>query len=219
MKFGRLLLIGLSLVFAAQPSLAQTKSASELDRRVTAFLAKMRGQWHDMNVPQVDGQILHDIVLKHKYTRALEVGTSTGHSAIWIAWALSKTGGKLTTIEVDERRYREALANFKEAGVSDYIDARLADAHDLVPQLTGPFDFLFIDADKGWYTNYAKAIIPNLAPGGCISAHNISPPGRGRGMSGTAEYFAYMRSLPEFETSLLAESQNGVSVSYKKPRP
>jgi predicted O-methyltransferase YrrM len=207
------------VVFFACTGVGSTQSANNagLDQRVTAFLEKMRGQWRDMNVPHVDGQILYDIVMKNNYRRALEVGTSTGHSAIWIAWAMSKTGGKLVTIDIDERRYRQALANFKEAGVSEWVDARLADAHELVPQLKGPWDFVFIDADKDWYTNYAKAVIPKLLPGGCISAHNVPQPGRARrGMQGTAEYYEYMQSLPEFETSYVTQSQNGVAVSYKK---
>ena len=122
--------------------------SSNLDRRVREFLDRNRSNWHDLNVPEVDGRTLHDLVLKHKYTKALEIGTSTGHSGIWIAWALSKTGGRLITIDIDERRHKIALANFKEAGLSDYIDARLADAHELVPKLAGPFDFVFSDADK-----------------------------------------------------------------------
>lgn len=75
--------------------------------------------------------------MKHKFRRALEIGTSTGHSGVWIAWALSKTGGQLTTIEIDSERHRAALANFKEAGLASYIDARLGDAHQLVPALGG----------------------------------------------------------------------------------
>lgn len=220
MKLGRrIVFLPVVLLASVGVGFGQPAKNAELDQRVTAFLEKMRGQWRDMNVPQVDGKILHDIIVKNNYRHALEIGTSTGHSAIWIAWAMSKTGGKLVTVDIDERRYRQALANFKEAGVSDYIDARLADAHELVPQLEGPWDFVFIDADKDWYTDYAKAVIPKLAPGGCIAAHNVSQPGygrRGRGMSGTAEYYEYMRSLPEFESAVLAESQNGVAVSYKK---
>ncbi len=105
--------------------------------------------------------------------QALEIGTSTGHSGIWTAWALSKTGGKLITIDIDEGRHREAVANFKEAGVDRFIDARLADAHDLVPKLAGPFDFVFIDADKNWTLNYFKALLPKLASGGCFA--ELSP--------------------------------------------
>jgi len=88
--------------------------------------------------------------IKNKYKKAIDIGTSTGLSAIWIAWALSKTGGKLITIEIDEGRHKKALVNFEQAGLSKYIDARLADAHDLVKELKGPFDFVFSDADKNY---------------------------------------------------------------------
>ncbi len=190
-----------------------------MDQKVKKFLDKMKNRWRDLNVPEEDGKILYEIVLQNKYKRGLEIGTSTGHSAIWIAWALSKTGGKLITIEIDEGRYKQALANFKEAGLSEYIDARLADAHDLVNELSGPFDFVFIDADKDWYTNYAKALIPKLESGGCLTAHNVEEPGRrGYQMRGIEEYYEYMKSLPEFETTIHPKSQAGVAVSYKKAR-
>lgn len=58
------------------------------------FLDSHRGSWRDLNVPAADGQVLYDIIVEHGFTRALEIGTSTGHSAIWVAWALSRTGGK-----------------------------------------------------------------------------------------------------------------------------
>ena len=122
----------LMIGFAAPEARAQDADAQpDLDASVQAFLDAHRGQWHDANVPTADGQLLYDLVLGNGYTKALEIGTSTGHSAIWIAWALSKTGGKLITIEIDEGRYREAMENFEAAGLTDYIDARLADAHDL----------------------------------------------------------------------------------------
>src|SRR5918992_1672965 len=95
---------------------------ADLDARVEALLKKREGTWRDLNVPTADGRTLHRLIVENKYTRALEIGTSTGHSGIWMAWALSKTGGKLTTIEIDPERHRQALANFKEAGVSEYID-------------------------------------------------------------------------------------------------
>src|SRR5690606_40673365 len=73
--------------------------ASELDLRVERFLDSRKGTWRDLNVPEVDGRTLRDLIVKNGFKNALEIGTSTGHSAIWIAWGLSKTGGKLTTIE------------------------------------------------------------------------------------------------------------------------
>jgi predicted O-methyltransferase YrrM len=187
--------------------------AAALDARVQQFLASRRGQWHDMNVPDADGRTLHDIIVTHKYTRALEIGTSTGHSGIWIAWALSKTGGRLITIDIDEQRHREALANFEAAGVSKYVDARLGDAHAIVPALEGPFDFVFSDADKEWYRNYLDALLPKLQPGGCYVTHNVTP-GR-RGWNG--DYYEYLLKVPGVETTLDTKGA-GMSISYKRPR-
>ena len=144
-------LILIYLVTIYKPVYGQDQS---LDQQVQSFLDKNSRKWRDMNVPESDGKTLYDIILKNNYTKALEIGTSTGHSGVWIAWALSKTGGKLITIDISESRHREAVDNFKEAGLSDYIDARLADAHELVKELDGPFDFVFSDADKAWYKNY-----------------------------------------------------------------
>jgi len=188
----------------------------ELDKKVKAFLEENRYRWRDMNVPAIDGQLLYDIILDKGYTRALEIGTSTGHSAIWIAWALSKTGGKLITIELDEGRHKEALVNFKKAGLSGYIDARLANAHELVPGLEGPFDFVFSDADKNWYKNYFMAINPKLETGGCFTAHNISER-RSRFSYGQAEFLDYVKSLENYETTVNSAG-GGLSISYKKSK-
>jgi len=196
--------------FASAP--VELEKSEELDLKVRSFLDDHRYQWRDMNVPESDGEILYDIVAKNRYTRALEIGTSTGHSAIWIAWALSKTGGELITIEIDEGRYHQALKNFEEAGLSDYIDARLANAHELVPKLEGPFDFVFCDADKGWYKNYLIALLPKLEVGGCFTAHNVS----GRGMWGIREFLDHLDSLVNMETTIDRSSWSGISISYKK---
>jgi caffeoyl-CoA O-methyltransferase len=191
------------------------QAAQALDKKVQAYLDKHAGEWRDLNVPAADGKILYDLVLKNKYTRALEIGTSTGHSGIWIAWALSKTGGKLITVDIDETRHREALANFREAGLDAFIDARLADAHELVPALPGPFDFVFCDADKDWYKNYFVAVLPKLVVGGCFAAHNVSARMRGRGW-GSGDFVEHVLSLPFMETTFAEGSRSGLSVSYKR---
>jgi caffeoyl-CoA O-methyltransferase len=182
-----------------------------LDEKVRLFLESRKGTWHEWNVPYSDGKILYDLVLKNRYKKALEIGTSTGLSAIWIAWALSKTGGKLITIEIDDGRHKQALANFKEAGLSDYIDARLADAHALVEKLKGPFDFVFSDADKDWYKNYFTALAPKLEVGGCFTAHNA----KNSGMEGITEFIEYVKGLPNFKTTIDTTSSAGISISYK----
>jgi len=192
---------------------AREKSGAEkLDDRVKAFLQKHRSDWHNLNVPYRDGLFLYDLIIEHNYTQALEIGTSTGHSAIWIAWALSKTGGKLITIEIDEERHAEALANFKEAGVDSIIDARLADAHALVKELDGPFDFVFSDADKEWYTQYFKDCASKMMVGGCFTAHNITM----RSWPGITEFVNYIQGRPDFESTIEDSRTSGISISYKK---
>ena len=183
----------------------------DLDDRVRAFLDSHRNQWVDLNIPEVDGMVLYDLIVKNNYKRAIDIGTSTGHSAIWMAWALSKTGGKLITIEIDEERHRKALANFKAAGLSDYIDARLADAHDLVEELEGPFDFVFCDADKEWYKNYFISLAPKLKVGGCFTAHNVLA----THWKGISEFLNYVQGLPNFKTTINRSSSAGISISYK----
>lgn len=208
MKFARLAVFALAAALTAPVAGAPIQ---DLDAKVQSFLDRRRSQWRDMNVPEADGRTLYDLVLKNGYTKALEIGTSTGHSAVWIAWALSKTGGKLITIEIDEGRYRQALANFAEAGLSEYIDARLADAHELVPQLEGPFDFVFSDADKDWYKRYLEAVLPKLEVGGCFTAHNVS-----MRMRGIQEFLDYLESLPQLETTIERSSGSGLSISFRR---
>jgi predicted O-methyltransferase YrrM len=196
----------------AQESLKENPKDSALDKKVKAFLRSHAGKWRDLNIPVSDGEILHKIIVEHGYKQGLEIGTSTGHSAVWIAWAFSKTGGKLITIEIDESRHKEALANFQEAGLTQYIDARLGDAHELVKVQEGPFDFVFSDADKGWYTNYFKDVSPKLKSGGCFTAHNVTS--ATRGMSGTTAYLQYVQSLRDFTTTVDLTG-GGIAISYK----
>ncbi len=203
---------GTILMISAITVQGQTnKSQQALDDRVKNFLDANRNNWHDMNVPGEDGQALYDLIIKNNYTSALEIGTSTGHSTIWMAWALSKTGGKLITIDNDEGRYNTALANLEEAGLSSYVDARLADAHQLVKQLKGPFDFVFSDADKNWYTQYFKDVDPKLKVGGCFTAHNVR-----NNFGGTKEFVEYVMELDNYETSIDKSSRSGISISYKR---
>ena len=198
-------IIGFSQTRAQYPAVE-----NELDKKVKSFLNDNAESWGDMNIPLSDGKILYDIIIKKKYKSAVEIGTSTGHSAIWIAWALSKTGGKLITIEIDKSRYMQAKSNFKKAGIDKYIDARLADAHVLVPELPGKYDFVFSDADKYWYKNYFLAMDPKLLVGGCFTAHNTA-----MRASGITEFLDYVKSLKYYQTTIDKTSKSGISVSYK----
>ncbi len=208
----RLFVIFALLFLGSSVSAQESTDHKGIDEKVRHFFEDKGNTWHDMNVPESDGKVLYDLIIKNNYTRALEIGTSTGHSGIWIAWSLSKTGGKLITIEINERRYKQAVENFRKAGLEKYIDARRADAHELVAELEGPFDFVFSDADKDGYTRYLKLLLPKLEDGGCFTAHNVS----NRYMSGIREFLDYLESLPDMETTIDRSSRSGISVSYKK---
>ncbi len=192
---------------SAQVSDAQ----NELDQRVEKFLTEKQSSWRDLNVPYEDGQVLHDLIVDNQYRSALEIGTSTGHSTVWIAWALSKTGGKLVTIEMDANRQREAIENLKALGLDDFVDFRLGNAHELVKELKGPFDFVFSDADKDWYIQYFKDIDPKLKTGGTFTAHNVL-----QSISGIKEYLDFVNSQPGYETTLDRSSSSGIAISRKK---
>jgi len=193
----------LVLAAAGAPAATSGRTTREFDARVQAFLEAKRPHWsrgiNYWNIRYEDGQALHDLVVRRGYKRLLEVGTSTGHSAIWLGWAAAKTGGRLVTIEIDRERHAEALRNFREAGVETYIDARLADAHGLVRTLHGPWDLVFQDADKDWYLNYWHDLKGKIAVDGCYVADNVLRPAD----PAVGRFVASARSDPSFETSVI----------------
>lgn len=203
------ILASIFLISISLTTLAQNQN-KELDVRVEKFLKDHKGEWRDMNVPYEDGQILFDLIVKNKYTSALEIGTSTGHSTIWLAWAMSKTGGKVITLELNEKRHKQALKNIEAAGLSAYVDARLGDAHKLVKELPGPFDFVFSDADKNWYKQYFIDLVDKLKPGSCFTTHNVAD-----GLA-DSEFLNYVKNHPDFTTTIDRTSRAGIMISYKK---
>jgi caffeoyl-CoA O-methyltransferase len=205
---------GAALGMAALEAAGQELRAKpDLDRQVGAFLDARRDRWDYLNVPYQDGKVLHDLVIRLGAKRILEIGTSTGHSTIWLAWAAAKTGGKVTTIEIDRGRHERALANFKRAGIAEYVDARRGDAHELAKTLPGPWDFVFQDADKEWYLQYFLDLDPKMAPGGCYTAHNVARPTARE----VREFLARVRGDPRYDTRLAeGASSEGISVSCRK---
>lgn len=190
---------------------SQTSAQSKLDTQVSAFLDNARGSWSGWNISYEDGKVLYRLVLKGKFKNIVEIGTSTGHSAIWLAWAAAKTGDKVITIEIDRGRYNTALENFKKAGVSHYIDARLGDAHDIVPLIKGPVDFVFCDADKDWYVKYFQILEPKISINGCFTAHNVL----WAGQSNINQFLEYLKRNSGFRTYIEKGSGEGISVSCR----
>ena len=187
----------------------------EIDMKIQAFLEKNRNNWRDWNVPYEDGQELHNLIVKNNFKSALEIGTSSGHSTIWLAKAMNQTGGKVTTIEIDPGRYNKALENFEAAGVAHLIHTILGDAHQEIPKLTQKFDFVFSDAtfasmpDDG-YLNFFKALQAKLTDKGCFTMHNVLD-----GYGDDGHFLKYVRGLPGYTTRIIKSSGAGISVSCK----
>jgi len=102
----------------------------------------------------------------------LELGTYTGYSAICLARGLAK-GGSLTTIDINDELETMVQGFFEESGMASQIDYRLGNALEIIPELEGPFDLVFIDADKLNYSNYFDMLIDKIPTGGFILADNV----------------------------------------------
>src|SRR3954470_4087342 len=124
-----------------------------------------------MMVGTVEGAFLSFLVTMTKAMRVLEVGTFTGWSSIAMASALPP-GGSIVTCDVNEETTAIARRYAEEAGVADRIEYRLGPANETLGSLDGPFDLVFIDADKPGYIDYYEAVLPKLADDGVILADN-----------------------------------------------
>ncbi|MBO9324692.1 MAG: O-methyltransferase [Roseiflexus sp.] len=129
-----------------------------------------------INVSPVQGRLLHVLALTCGARTILEIGTLAGYSAIWMARALP-ADGKLITLESDPKHAEVARANIARAGLADRIEVRLGVALDVLPQLAaegmGPFDLIFIDADKTNLTTYFEWAVRLARPGSLIIADNV----------------------------------------------
>ena len=126
------------------------------------------------NVPAIDGRMLRLLTESTGAKKVIEIGTSTGISGLWFAMALEKTGGHLTTFELDHARAELARAHFRKAGVDRLVTIVEGDAHQNITRLTGPVDIVFIDAEKEGYVDYLRKMLPLIRPGGLILAHNVN---------------------------------------------
>lgn len=134
-----------------------------------------------ISVSANQGKFLYLLAQLCRAERILELGTLGGYSSIWLARALPP-GGKLTTIELEPAYAEVAQQNFLRAGLADKIDIRIGRGLDVLPQLeaegAGPFDMVFIDADKPPYTEYFRHALRMSRPGTLIVADNVIREGK-----------------------------------------
>jgi caffeoyl-CoA O-methyltransferase len=132
---------------------------------------------HGMMVGRLEGRFLEMLVYALKPRLVLEIGTFTGYSALSMASALPE-GGRIISCDVDERSHKVASRHVAQSPYADLIELRMGPALDTIATLDGPFDFVFIDADKTNYVNYYEAVLPKLSPGGLLAADNTLWSGR-----------------------------------------
>lgn len=162
-------------------------------------------------VSEEDGRFLRVIVASAGVREALEIGSASGYSAIWIGLGLRETGGRLTTVEYDPQRAREAAANVEKAGLSDIVRVVTGDGFEEVPKLEGSFDFVFLDAWKKDYARFLKMLLPRMNAAGLFVAHNVV-----NKRDEMPEFLAAIAGDPALFTAIVTPSGEGMSVSYKR---
>jgi caffeoyl-CoA O-methyltransferase len=127
-----------------------------------------------ISIKPEEGRFLQFLVRACGVKKAVEIGTLGGYSGTWIARGLLP-GGKLITLEKEPRHAAVAREHFKDAGLENMVEIRVGDAHTSLQALAheGPFDFLFIDAEKNGYPAYLDWSLQNVRLGGLIAAHNV----------------------------------------------
>lgn len=125
-------------------------------------------------IPATTGQFLYDLIVKNNFKSVLELGTSIGYSTLWIANALSKTGGHVHTIEHSLNKIPVAKQYFRESGLENLITLHEGNILDTLKQFPNnlKFDFVFMDADRGHYHEYFPLIKKHLSEGAMIVADN-----------------------------------------------
>jgi predicted O-methyltransferase YrrM len=216
-----------------RPGGAVRATSSELEKESVAqddaekkILATLKEMWQGerfRNVSPTDGRLLRILAETMDAKRVVEIGTSTGESAVWLALAVQSTGGHVYTHEIDEPRAKIAEANFKKAGVDDLVTLVMGDAHETVKRYADSkdplfvdtaqgqsIDVLFLDADKEGYIDYLDKLMPLIRPGGLIIAHNMNT------RMADPRFVKAITENPQLETLILLKEGTGVGVTLKK---
>jgi len=158
-----------------------------------------------MMVGTLEGRFLAAVVAMLRPARVLEIGTFTGYSALSMAEALPP-GGHIVTCDISEEHVAIAREHIAASPYADRIEIRVGPAIETVAALDGPFDLVFIDADKQGYLGYYEAVLPKLAPDGVILADNVLWSGRLVDPP-TADEDGSTRALREFNDHVVADER------------
>jgi predicted O-methyltransferase YrrM len=175
----------------------------ENDARVTERPRKM------LNLEPASAQLLSILVRASGVMRAIEIGTSNAYSTIWLAWSLAPAGGRILSIDRNPDKHLLARENLRRADLLDRVELRTGDAAEIARQLPGPFDLVFLDADRRSFPEQFQILLPKLAQKALVVADNVlSHPEE------IGEYLKLISSLAEFQHTIVPVGK-GLSIAYR----
>ena len=161
-----------------------------------------------LNITPDTGQFLAILVRATRARRILEIGTSNGYSTLWLASAAASQGGRVESIEAAQDKVEMARANFERAGLADSIEVHHGLASDVLGGLRGPYDLVFLDADRANYPSYLEPILRLLRPGGLLVTDNAVSHSHELG-----PFLSGLRADPRLQT-VTVPIGNGEEVTY-----
>jgi predicted O-methyltransferase YrrM len=181
-----------------------------IEQLLNSIRAADKGQ---LAVSEEDGRFLRLLVASTNARHILEIGAASGYSAIWMGLGLRETGGRLTTIEYDPVRAKEAQANVRRAGLQDIVTVIEGDAFKQIPTLQGTFDLVFLDAWKPDYKKFFDLVFPRVTPGGLFLAHNVI-----NKKNDMPDFLKAIAAHPQVFNTTVSPGHEGISITYKKRR-
>jgi len=162
-----------------------------------------------LNLEPASAQLVSILVRASGAKRAVEIGTSNAYSTIWLAWSLAPAGGKIVSIDRNPDKHILARENLRRANLLDHVELRTGDATGIVRQLDGPFDLVFLDADRRNFPEQIQILLPKLTRKVLVIADNVlSHPEE------IAEYLKLISSLPDFQHAIVPIGK-GLSIAYR----
>jgi predicted O-methyltransferase YrrM len=169
------------------------------------------GDWRDQVLLAVGpdtGRLINILARSLKAPNILELGTSYGYSGIWLADAARETGGRLTTMELQDYKSAHAREMSTKAGLADHVDFKVGDAVKMIGEMPDGIDFVLVDLWKDLYVPCLEAFYPKLNPGAIIVADNMIRPGGDE----VKRYGERVRAMPKIDSVLLPVG-SGLEVS------
>jgi predicted O-methyltransferase YrrM len=194
---------------------------SAMEQRLRELLQEMERQGKEndareserprmmLNLEPASAQLISILVRASGVTRGLEVGTSNAYSTIWLAWSLAPVNGRIISIDRNPDKHTLAHENLRRANLFDHVELLTGDAVEIVRQLSGPFDLVFLDADRRMFPEVMKNLLPKLAPKALVIADNVLSHAED-----IAEYLKLISSLEDFQHTIVPVGK-GLSIAYR----